>query len=71
MRDASGATPRQRKSHLEDGFAECVKEHPGRQVVDDLRAPGAMSRRLRGFAEAAASDAPAPASEPGVTAQYV
>ena len=64
-------TSRRRRSHLEDGFSECVKEHPGRQVVDDLRAPGAMSRRLRGFAEAAASDAPAPASEPGVTAQYV
>ena len=39
-----------------------TKEHPGRQVVDDLRAPGAMSRRLRGLGEAAAADAPAPAA---------
>ena len=60
-REASGMTSRRRRSHLEDGFSECVKEHPGRQVVDDLRAPGAMSRRLRGLGEAAAADAPAPA----------
>ena len=61
-------TSRRRRSHLEDGFSECVKEHPGRQVVDDLRAPGAMSRRLRGLGEAAAADAPAPAPAADVPA---